>query len=110
MQAGEGLLMERVGSRRRLARCRQRIVLHGLEHLDILERRQVQAAARKHHVAAKQRRRGWHVVCVASQVDEAVLDIEADLRVGQKEVVPERVDAGDDVAIVGAVGRRRRRR
>ena len=35
---------------------------------------------------------------------EAPLDVEADLHVGQKDVVPQRVDAGDDVAIVAAVG------
>ena len=86
------------------ARFRQRIALQGLERLDVFKRRQVEAAARKHHVAFKENAAARVFVGVVVPGGETALDIEAHLHVGQKDVVPQRVDARDDVAIVAAVG------
>jgi len=85
-----------------MARLRQAPVLHHPEGFHVLERRQIQGAARKENVTAED-----HAPAVGDVIGprdpQGPLDYEADLGVGQGHVVPEGIDSGDDVAVVASI-------
>src|SRR5437899_7642050 len=92
-----------VGTRDRMARQKQGVVLHAAVCLQIRHRWQIQAAAVLKNVTAKDHPTVAVPAVVVADYREATLGVKADLCVRPGPVIHQTVDSGNDGPVIAAI-------